>query len=123
MPRKKRARRPARKAPKPPAGKKMTKTEFVRSQPEGTPAKAIVEAAKQRGMTLSVAYVYNIRGAAKKKAGQPGRRPARRVAGATAGLGGRDELAFKQMVLNIGIRKARQLMAEIEADFQSLAQG
>jgi hypothetical protein len=51
-----------------PAAKKapgMSKAAFVRSLPATTPAKEVVAKAKERSMTLTESYVYNVRGAAK----------------------------------------------------------
>jgi hypothetical protein len=43
----------------------MSKAAFVRSLPATTPAKEVVAKAKERSMTLTESYVYNVRGAAK----------------------------------------------------------
>jgi len=43
----------------------MSKAAFVRSLAASTPAKEVVAKAKERGMTLTESYVYNVRGAAK----------------------------------------------------------
>jgi hypothetical protein len=53
---------------------KMSKTDFVKSQPADMPAKDVVAKAKAAGMTLSENYVYTIRSAAKTKPGKR-RRP------------------------------------------------
>lgn len=42
-----------------------SKAAFVRGLPAATPAKEVVAKAKERGMTLTESYVYNVRGAAK----------------------------------------------------------
>jgi hypothetical protein len=57
------------KAKKPSASTKLSKSKaaFVRSLPASTPAKDVVKQAKVAGIKLGVSYVYNIRGAAKKK--------------------------------------------------------
>lgn len=44
-----------------------SKAAFVRSLPSSTPAKEVVAKGKTLGLSLSINYVYNIRGAAKKK--------------------------------------------------------
>lgn len=43
----------------------MSKAAFVRSLAATTPAKDVVTKAKERGMTLTESYVYNVRGATK----------------------------------------------------------
>ncbi len=43
----------------------MSKAAFVRSLAATTPAKEVVAKGKERGMTLTESYVYNVRGAAK----------------------------------------------------------
>lgn len=45
-----------------------SKAAFVRGLPASTPAKDVVKTAKALGLTLSINYVYNIRGAAKMAA-------------------------------------------------------
>jgi hypothetical protein len=46
-----------------------SKAAFVRGLPASTPAKDVVKQAKAAGIMLGISYVYNIRGAAKKKRG------------------------------------------------------
>jgi hypothetical protein len=45
-----------------------SKAAFVRSLPSSTPAKEVLKQAKAHGLSLSINYVYNIRGAAKMAA-------------------------------------------------------
>jgi hypothetical protein len=45
-----------------------SKAAFVRGLPASTPAKDIVQQAKAHGLSLSINYIYNIRGAAKMAA-------------------------------------------------------
>lgn len=49
----------------------MNKSEFVRSLPHATPAAEVVAQAKSAGLTISAAYVYAIRAAAKKAGKTP----------------------------------------------------
>jgi hypothetical protein len=49
--------------------KGTSKAAFVRGLPSSTPAKEVVSKAKAAGMKLTESYVYNVRGAAKKKGG------------------------------------------------------
>jgi hypothetical protein len=73
------ARVPAKQvaSPKPPkstphAGdaKEPSKSDFVRSFPPSTPANDIIAAARKKGMSLSVGYVYNLRTAENARAGK-----------------------------------------------------
>lgn len=65
-----------------PAAKAMTKTDYVRSLgPDVTPAE-IVERAKKDGIQLTLAYVYNIRGQA-RRGGKKAKAPANTAAAAT----------------------------------------
>jgi hypothetical protein len=54
------------------------KTEFVRALPEGMSAKEVVARAKQKGLTLSEAHVYNIRSETKKRMSGKGKAAARK---------------------------------------------
>jgi hypothetical protein len=46
--------------------KPITKTAFIKSLPKDMPAKEVVAKAKAKGIELTDAYVYNIRGSAKR---------------------------------------------------------
>jgi len=94
--------------------KKVNKTAWIRSQPASTPAKELVAKAKAQGITLSVAQVYTARSTGKKaglvratKTGSVGR-----PAAATAGKN--DEMAFRQLVLSIGLPKAEAYLADLK---------
>jgi hypothetical protein len=53
---------------------KMSKADFVRSQPGDMPAKEVVAKAKAAGLSVSDNYVYTLRYEAKKRAGKtPGK--------------------------------------------------
>ena len=119
MPRKKST---PKSAPKSPA-QKASKTAFVLGQSETMPVKEVVAAGAKQGIKLSTAYVYNIRNTAKKKAGKPGRklgRPPKAAATAHPTAAAGDDWTFKKMVLDIGLRKARALKAELENDFRTI---
>jgi hypothetical protein len=45
----------------------LNKAAFVRGLPAATPAKEVVVQGKKQGISLTESYVYNVRGAAKKK--------------------------------------------------------
>ncbi len=55
----------AKKSTSPKKATVMSKAAFVRGLSATTPAKEVVSKAKERGMTLTESYVYNVRGAAK----------------------------------------------------------
>jgi hypothetical protein len=63
-----------------------SKAAFVRGLPASTPAKDVVKQAKALGLTLSINYVYNIRGAAKTAAKK--RRAAAKSPGASPVVNG-----------------------------------
>jgi hypothetical protein len=65
---------------KPSAKHKISKAAFVRSLPTSTPAKEVVAKAKSQGITLTDAYVYNVR--ATSKAGK-GKRSSKRGSSST----------------------------------------
>jgi hypothetical protein len=88
--------------------RKVNKSAFVREQPADLPAKEVVKAAKVAGMKLTEGFAYNIRSAAKKKAGVAPARVGRRKAGPTG-----DEAAFR--ALGLGTGRARALIDEVEA--------
>ena len=70
--------------------RKTSKAAFVRSFPSSTPAKEVVAKAKAAGISLSDAYVYNVRATTKtKKTGSTGARgPRRGPAPTTVHVGG-----------------------------------
>jgi len=68
----------AKKSPSQSAKNKISKAAFVRSFPSATPAKEVVAKAKAQGITLSDAYVYNVR--ATSKAGKSKQSPKRTAA-------------------------------------------
>lgn len=91
----------------------VNKSELVRSMP-GAPAKDIVAAAAQKGVELTERYVYAIRSNDKtrrSKGGpaQPGRRSARRS--------GDLEAQLRQIIAEIGLTQARQVLSEVESAF------
>jgi hypothetical protein len=45
----------------------LSKAAFVRGLPVATPAKEVVVQGKKQGISLTESYVYNVRGAAKRK--------------------------------------------------------
>ncbi len=88
-----------------------SKAGFVRSLPATTPAKEVVAKAKALGMSLSVNYVYNIRGAAKtgaknrRAAAREGASVARPIAGSSAA-----ESLLKALAAEIGLGRAIEIL-------------
>jgi hypothetical protein len=107
----------------PSAPRSGTKSAFVRSLPRSLSAKEVVDRAKARGMQLSVAQVYNIRSTAslKQKAtrGRPG------ASAVTAGRApapssvGDSEARFRRLIIEIGLQRAKALLADVQAAFDS----
>ncbi len=124
------------------AAKKPSKTAFVRALPADMSAKDVVAKAKGAGLKISEAYVYTIRsstrarkgGAPNNKAGGakrgPGRPPGsknRASGGArvSVGSGGARsvETSFRKLVLDLGIRRSRELLDDVESKLQRLIAG
>jgi hypothetical protein len=64
----------AKKSPSPSAKNKTSKAAFVRSFPVSMPAKEVVAKAKSQGITLTDAYVYNVRATSKAAKGKAAKR-------------------------------------------------
>ena len=114
MPRKKKVATTAK-----PAGK-MSASDFVRSQPRTMTAPQVVEAGKAKGLKFSQNLVYAVRAAAKKKSG--GGRGRKGAAASRAG-GGSSEAAFRQLVVDLGISRARALVNEVEGALAKVIRG
>lgn len=91
--------------------KKINKSEFVRAQ-GSKPAKEIVELAAKKGIKLTERYVYVIRSADKAKAGtvRSNGKPGRRASGG-------NEAGLRQAIAELGLSRAREVMAEVERAF------
>lgn len=126
------------------SGAPVTKTGFILSFPESTPAGEVVAKGKEKGLAFSEKYVWAIRSSARRKGGggrraarsaapravAPGRRGPgrpRRTAAAPAaasgggGGGGSAERQFLTLVLDIGLRRAEELMSGIRARLAAVA--
>jgi hypothetical protein len=81
-------------------------------------AKDVVDKARARGIKLSIAQVYTTRSAAKKKASAAGgtkrmsMKPARGPRRARVARGD-DQLAFRRLVLSIGLPRAEAYLNEL----------
>lgn len=98
------------------SGKKVNKSEFVRSHADLTPAQ-IVEKAKAAGIKLSPSYVYTVRGNQKAKA--------RKATGASKKknplLQHLDHVrALRGVILHVGIDRAKDMMDQIVTDLMAV---
>jgi hypothetical protein len=94
-----------------------SKTAFVLSMPEDTPASEVVAKAKEHGLVMREKYVYNVRANHRaRNGGSPAaagiaRRPSPRSAASLRAL----EAKFIDLALDIGFARAEELFAEIRA--------
>ena len=121
----------------------VSKSAFIRSQPTSMPARDVVEAARAAGITMTTKFVYNVRGGAKateptkkpsavkpvaaptKKPSAPKAAPKPKAAPVKAApTGGSDQVvAFRRLVLGLGITRSRQLLDELERGLARLIGG
>jgi hypothetical protein len=100
------------------ATSKINKSAWIRSQSASTPAKDLVAQAKKEGIKLSLAQVYTARSTAKNASGpaqlvapsQPGR-PKKAIAAA----GSDSHVAFRRLVISIGVDRAELFLAAIKS--------
>jgi hypothetical protein len=113
---------------KPTSGKQWgSKSAFVRSLPKTVSAKDVVKQASEAGMKLSVAQVYNIRSTAKLKkkavsktpreATAPGAVARAAKSSSPAGNVSSADGQLRKLVAEVGLVRARQIMAEVSAAF------
>jgi hypothetical protein len=124
-------------APRTTPGATTSKTAFVLSQPPEIPAAEVVRRAGAAGLTMKPEYVRKIRSAAKvavQKAPaskprvpappatrrKPGR-PPRNLAPAEAQPSA--ETAFRKAVLDLGLQRAKDLLAALEEGLRRLVAG
>ena len=92
---------------------KVNKSAWIRALPRTMSAKDVVDKARGQGIKLSIAQVYTTRSAAKKKGGGGTRRAmAPRAAGRPRATGD-DQLAFRRLVLSIGLPKAEAYLNDL----------
>ncbi|MFO0614371.1 MAG: hypothetical protein U0414_17420 [Polyangiaceae bacterium] len=93
---------------------RVSKTDFVLSLPEHTPAAEVVARAKEAGLVMREKYVYNVRAAHRARSGE---RPAPRSVAQGRAPRTRSELEarFIDLALDIGFARAEELFAEIRA--------
>jgi hypothetical protein len=93
----------------------ISKAAFVRSIAATTPAKEVVANAKERGMTLTESYVYNVRGAAKaakrKRTGSlRSALVARPLAAPASGATGATEDLLRAVGAELGLTRALEVL-------------
>ncbi|HVW26992.1 MAG TPA: hypothetical protein VHC69_16615 [Polyangiaceae bacterium] len=110
----------AKRGPKPATGKQSA-SEFVRSQPASMKASEVVAAGAKQGIKFSTNLVYAVRSSGNR----PGARGGRRGRGhaAAAGGGGHHESTFRQLALDLGIARARQVLDGLESRLRELISG
>lgn len=98
------------------------KSAFVRGLPLSLSAKDVVTQAARQGVTLSIGQVYNIRSTAKKRSEKP-TVPSitrNRVRVEPLAVAGKEEAVLRQMVAEVGLSRARQILREVEDTFRVL---
>ena len=92
------------------AKSKISKAAFVRSLPTSTPAKEVVAKAKSQGITLTDAYVYNVRATSKagkgKKSSKRGSSSTRRPLTVKVGGGRGAEDLLRAVAAELGLARA-----------------
>ncbi len=113
----------AKRGPKPATGKPSA-SEFVRSQPASMKASEVVAAGAKQGIKFSTNLVYAIRSSGSKPgAARGGRRGRGRGRAVAAGGGGHHETTFRQLALNLGIARAREVLDSLETKLRELISG
>lgn len=92
------------------------KSEFVRSLESSIPAAEVVALAEKRGLKLTTALVYNIRSASNAGARNGRSRSGLRLA-AQPRLDGNVEAQLRAAIAQVGLSRALQILAEVEATF------
>jgi hypothetical protein len=101
----------------------MSKSDFVRSLPADMPAREVLEKAKEAGYAMSPALVYMARQGGKKakKVGRPaGKSKGASVTRAPKG-GTSFETKFADMVAEIGLVRAEEMIRAVRARFTAVA--
>lgn len=101
--------------------KRRSKTAFVLSQPEGMSAKDVVDKAKKAGLTISDKYVYVVRSNARRRARKYKRAARRAVVATTTNTGGAGEREFRRLTLQLGFKRAEQLLSDTKKKAEMIA--
>lgn len=101
------------------------KSDFIRSLPSDMPAKDVVAAGKKRGMKFSQQLVYNVRAAEKMGRASAERLKKRMLVTGTPvyAMGTNDESDFRQLVVDLGIERSRNLVDEVESALRDIVAG
>ncbi len=86
-----------------------SKVAFVRALPDTLSAREVSEKAKAAGLKITPGYVYEIRSSAKRRSAKAG----------PAAPTSRDA-AFRKMVLDLGLERAKALLAQVETALKAL---
>ncbi len=130
-PAKKRSKvRTARKRSKAKTSKKLSKKDYVLSLPKGLSAAEVVDKAKGDGISLTSSYVYKVRGkgktvrrnarAAKKPVATPAARAQAKAGVRATPRTGSPEERFVDLVLDIGLTRAGELLSTIKERVKGL---
>lgn len=92
------------------------KAAFVRAHAPSVSGPEIVDRARQKGLNLSLAYVHNIRSAAKKEAQQ---RIRERGAGITRRPPEKLEQDFKKLAFVLGVERSKRLLSRLRESLES----
>lgn len=115
-----------------------SKSTFIRQHPDLS-VEELLAKAKEEGMTIAPNLIYKVRGRAKVRAsaatpparrGRPPRAATAREAGAVtaskeaAPARAREiEASFRKLVLQLGLQRAKTLLAEVEGKLEALLAG
>jgi hypothetical protein len=104
--------------------KPMSKTAFVLSQSRRLSARDVAERAKKAGLTINEKYVYVVRSNARRKKGGRGRGRGRAaVAAPAASIGTPAEREFRRLAIQLGVKKAEELLSDTKKKVASLIAG
>ena len=90
----------------------LTKTAFITSMPDDTPAREIVEKAKLRGIVMTPSVVHAIRSNVRRREGAPARAPGRQPAASRAA--GVEDL-LRAVAAEVGLGRAIEVLEEARA--------
>ena len=98
----------------------MSKSEFIRSQPDRLRAKEIVELAKKHGLDMDDKYVYVVRSNARKKGRKRRGRPPGTAATMMAPPSERD---FRRLAVELGVKRAEEILSDTKRRLADLIAG
>ena len=110
-------------APKPQPGQNLalTKAAFIRAMPKEMTASEVVARGAEKGLTFSANYVYTLRS---QQAGADKRESTgRRGPSATRPQPTKNRLAFRQLVIAVGVDHARETLDEVERELAGTGTG